>query len=352
MVATPLPPLGPQPQNKGDDGREDSDKVSVTNVSTYPRKMASVEAAGTVSSPAVASSSAWLPSVHRVRTVEFIAFRTAAQRQKEWLGVPPPKKLVVAEDHLGANNEESGAAGSSSSIPPSWVTAVQSFRDLEASVSSRLDKLQSAQRDFFAAKFRPPEVEDQEKRDLDKFAEDVQRLLKEMERLIKQGIRVRDENDPEEATLASNVKRQLSSRFSTLLARFKAVEQGHADHLRKLDAKRQKFRNMGSSEETQRKFAQEDKVCSYLELGYSQAEIDELLQMDNVAQEQNTEVRKILQELLELQAMAKEMHALILEQGTMLDRIEYNVEKAEGQVLEGINQMKKAREQQKKCLVC
>jgi t-SNARE complex subunit (syntaxin) len=54
---------------------------------------------------------------------------------------------------------------------------------------------------------------------------------------------------------------------------------------------------------------------------------DELIQVDLLlADERNKEICKLVASINELSTLFKEMGMLILEQGTLLDRIDYNLE--------------------------
>lgn len=65
-------------------------------------------------------------------------------------------------------------------------------------------------------------------------------------------------------------------------------------------------------------------------------------QMNMRVQEREKEIIQIAQSINELVEIFKELSILVIEQGTILDRIDYNVEKALGQVTAGVKDVEKA----------
>ena len=68
------------------------------------------------------------------------------------------------------------------------------------------------------------------------------------------------------------------------------------------------------------------------------------------------EITKIAKSIEELAAIFKELAVLVIDQGTILDRIDYNMENAVEHAREGVKQLHKAEESQKanlaiKCIV-
>ncbi len=72
--------------------------------------------------------------------------------------------------------------------------------------------------------------------------------------------------------------------------------------------------------------------------------------------QRDEEIVRIAKSIEELAAIFKELAVLVIDQGTILDRIDYNMESAVDQAKEGIKQLEKAEEHQKnsmsvKCII-
>ena len=66
--------------------------------------------------------------------------------------------------------------------------------------------------------------------------------------------------------------------------------------------------------------------------------------------ERGVEIKKIAQSIEELAGIFKELAVLVIDQGTILDRIDFNMESAVGNASEGMVQLKKAEDHQKNAL--
>lgn len=70
--------------------------------------------------------------------------------------------------------------------------------------------------------------------------------------------------------------------------------------------------------------------------------------------ERNAAVEQIMTSVVELQEIFKEIHVLVIDQGTVLDRIDYNIEQASEKISGAVGELVKANEYQKnsKVMLC
>lgn len=307
------------------------------------------------------------PLHSRDRTEELIVLRRAALRQQQWLAQRPtadgaattgtpsssgPADLAAPSDGAAAaasaNSQAGASAAASVAKPPPWVRVLAHFDELEATVAAKMERLHAAQTEFFNPKFVSADEEEEQKNTLQGQQHDIQKLMKELERMVVSGIRAADPNNGDEVVAAANVQRLLSHRLATLATGFKDGQQWFADNLKRREAKVKRFNKLGSAE-TQEKLEREEKIAGYLELGYTQADIQELLVMDRQAEETSKEVRDIMSSIQEIHQMFADLKTLVDEQGTIIDRIDYNVEEAGKKISGGLKELQKARVEQKKC---
>jgi len=81
--------------------------------------------------------------------------------------------------------------------------------------------------------------------------------------------------------------------------------------------------------------------------GFSQNQMQRLDRAEAVNIERDQEVTKILQSVNDLAGVMKDLSVLVIDQGTILDRIDYNCEQVEITVDEGRKQLVKAETHQK-----
>jgi syntaxin 16 len=264
------------------------------------------------------------------------------QQQNGPVATAPPASDAEGGEGTGSSPSETSV------VAPPWVRALQHFADLEVTVLSRIDRLHQQQQEFFSPKFVSTEEEEELQHDLDVLASDVQKLLKELERMVLTGVRPADAHNSDETLAAKNVQKHLSTRLTRVMGAFRDGQQLFVDRLKARQAKVQKFRKVGT-DEVHTQLEREEKVAQYLEQGYTQADISELLAEEARQQEISSEVQHILASITELHEMFKDLNCLVVEQGTVLDRVDYNIRKSQENMSKGIEQLKKAQEHQKRC---
>ena len=85
-----------------------------------------------------------------------------------------------------------------------------------------------------------------------------------------------------------------------------------------------------------------------LDRGFSHEQEQALEEMNERASEREKEIIKVAQSINELAQLFKELNVLVIEQGTILDRIDYNIEQTAVKVRQGVQELEKADEYSKK----
>ena len=78
---------------------------------------------------------------------------------------------------------------------------------------------------------------------------------------------------------------------------------------------------------------------------------------EELVNQRDAEITRIAQSIEELASIFKELAVLVIDQGTLLDRVDYNMEEVVDHTREGISQLNIAEESQKsqkglKCVIC
>ena len=280
-------------------------------------------------------------SIYRDRTQEFFILRDAAKRQLQWLG----SGSAVALTH-----SESVAR---SEPPPSWVRSLESFTELERTINAKMELLVAAQRDVFQPRFSASSAGEELESQVVHYNEEIQRLLREVDRITQNVSQLRDSATAAEQHAAGNVRKHLSTRLANLLTSFRKAQSGYTNQMKQREDKKQRFKRVVTTDaQTYERLEREEKVTGFLAMGYSEAEVSELLFLESQKREQNEAISKILESVKEVHDMFADLRDMVIEQGTMLDRIDFNLEKSATSLNKGNEQLKEAREQQKKCAVC
>ena len=81
--------------------------------------------------------------------------------------------------------------------------------------------------------------------------------------------------------------------------------------------------------------------------GFTQAQVTEVEIAEDVINERDQEIQRIATSITELATIFKELAVLVIDQGTILDRIDYNMEQVVEQTEKGIDELEKAEATQK-----
>ena len=82
-------------------------------------------------------------------------------------------------------------------------------------------------------------------------------------------------------------------------------------------------------------------------MAFNEQQMSAVVDIEHLVEERDQEIRKIAESIQELSGIFKELAVLVIDQGTILDRIDYNCEQVEITVDEGRKQLVKAETHQK-----
>jgi len=155
----------------------------------------------------------------------------------------------------------------------------------------------------------------------------------------------------EEATVGSNVQRSLAQKLQQLSADFRQKQRKYLN-----DVKIQKGGAVAAENEAKFGIDFNNKIDDQ-RVGFSPQQLAVVDDLQEEVQSRDQEIAQIAQSIEELGSIFKELAVLVIDQGTILDRIDYNMEAVVEHTKEGIVQLHKAEKHQKsgrpmKCIVC
>ena len=117
-----------------------------------------------------------------------------------------------------------------------------------------------------------------------------------------------------------------------------------SSELREQESSGSSFSFGGEDTDSKAVLADEDAM----DRGFSHEQEQALEEMNERASEREKEIIKVAQSINELAQLFKELNVLVIEQGTILDRIDYNIEQTSVKVKQGVQELEKADEYSKK----
>ena len=236
-----------------------------------------------------------------------------------------------------------GIAGMSSTLPPAWVDFSEEASADIAAIKDKLRGLSSAHAKALLPTF--DDVGGAQDHVVEALTNEITRLLKRCEaRLRRLGERA-GARGAEEQRVVKNVQTKLATEAHRLSVVFRKTQKEYLQRLQQ-----QEGRGPGGA-------GVDDVFSPYADQsasddaggdpGFSAQQMRRVDRVEARSYERDQEVAHILRSVNDLAGVMKDLSVLIIDQGTVLDRIDYNCEMVATTVEEGRKQLAKAEDYQK-----
>eukprot|EP01083_Nonionella_stella_P090036 251530_1 len=253
---------------------------------------------------------------------------------------------VMMEEGIPMTPTRSFASGANSNLPPQWVDEVDAVNGLLSDIFRLMGILNSMHATRVGTVFGR-DLDDMEAK-IENMTGDITNKFRQAEKLLTRvGIATKRVGG-EEATIGANVQRSLAKKLQEISADFRQKQRKYLT-----DVQAQKS---GALAETESKFGI-DLNETEREFGFNEQQLAVVEDLNMAVQSRDKEIVQIAKSIEELGSIFKELAVLVIDQGTILDRIDYNMEAVVEHTKEGIGQLEKAESHQKnarplKCIIC
>jgi len=254
----------------------------------------------------------------------------------------PAQRLLGGESECkrGAHGE---IALEMTSLPPQWVDSAEEARDDLKNIREKLVQLTKAQQRRLLNVFNDDASPDKE---VEAVSNQISSLVRRCEQQIHQ-VKTRGAgygSSSKDQEFRQNVQRNLATQLQQLSQQFRQAQKDYLNEIRK----RQKgalWDDGPSKNDSGRN----------LDIGFNEGQLLELESMEVNASQRSEEICQIASSISELHTIFKELAVLVIDQGSILDRIDFNIEQVVHQSKEANVQLQKAEKSQKsnramKCL--
>ncbi|KAL7574586.1 hypothetical protein ACA910_015936 [Epithemia clementina (nom. ined.)] len=258
--------------------------------------------------------------------------------------------LMLMEEGQGIQMSTLGSSSSSSQKPPAWVEDVDAVEQCLSEIQSQMATLKSMHSQRVGSVFG---------RDLEHMEGKIEALTQEItgafrtaeRHLQRVGIATKRAGG-QEATVGANIQRSLAKRLQELSVTFRQSQRKYL-----AEVQTQKSGGLVSGADSRFGIDLNSTSSGGNSNGLSgefftqQQQAQEMAVVDDLQEavrSRDQEIIKIAQSIEELGQIFKELAVLVIDQGTILDRIDYNMEAVVEHTKTGIKQLEKADASQKK----
>jgi syntaxin 16 len=265
------------------------------------------------------------------RTSDFFDFKTEIARRKNNDRFARPASRNSQNDPLWAKGVELEALPTPQGLPPVWV-------DHYDAIKTNLDKLDSLHRelnsiiskrvtDVFGKNHAKHDSQIKEKNS------ESMRLLHECEEHLG---KISNLKDPKETPADANVRKNIQTALAQKLSEKTMVIRKQQKHL----YNKMKEQSGSGKESSNDMFFNNDSTKASADM--SPDEISEMEMEEDMGMERDAEINQLVDTMNELGHIFKQLNHLVIDQGNLLDRIDYNIEQTLHNTKKANVQLKKA----------
>ncbi|CAG8529593.1 13909_t:CDS:2 [Ambispora leptoticha] len=268
----------------------------------------------------------------RSRTLLFLQYRNSFARSS----ISRPTVSGNSFDPYAAN-ESAGLIESSdhvielSILPPKWVDIADEVDEEIEQIKTSITTLEGLHKKHILPGF---EDRSEEEEKIEKLTREITKLFHQCHDKIR---RIADESrlssiTSQEESMSKNIQTRLAMKLQDLSSNFRKQQSSYMKKLKVRESRSSPLFSLDSRTSS-------DNTSDDLELGFTleQREIMESTEIRITQREQ--EINEIAKSIQELADIFRELQTLVIDQGTMLDRIDYNVEQMSVNVKSAVREL-------------
>lgn len=247
-----------------------------------------------------------------------------------------------------AGDVELGFAGTSSAstLPPEWMDVVEEVQYEVTKIKQKMKELST----MHDKHLNRPTLDDNidEEQTIEITTKEITQMFHQSQTAIQKINTQAKSANPEEKRLVKNVVSSLASSLQELSGNFRKSQSTYLKKMKSREEREKHYFDNSVGGAGGSSLMEEDLDDSELyDRGFTSQQVKLVEDNSAVIEQREKEIQHIVSSIADLNQIFQDLSALIVEQGTILDRIDYNVEQASVKVEEGLEQLKKGEKYQK-----
>ncbi|CAI7564926.1 hypothetical protein N7533_005666 [Penicillium manginii] len=265
---------------------------------------------------------------------------------------PEESRRLISE--TGGFEEDGDMVIEMDLLPPRWVDVQEEVSEYLADIAQKSSELDKLHQKHLLPGFGDEDVRRKDEGTIERLTQDITRSFHDCQKAI-QRIETMVREQPGvtsgEETMAKNIQISLAQRVQEASARFRKKQSTYLRKLRDLDGISTPFDSAPTP--AQNPYTDPSLMESDADKSFSQTMLMQTSQRqagvnDAAIAQREREINDIAKGIIELSDIFRELQSMIIDQGTMLDRIDYNVEKMNTDVKSADTELKVATNYQRR----
>eukprot|EP00128_Syssomonas_multiformis_P014591 Colp12_sorted_trinity150504_noHs@15059 len=280
----------------------------------------------------------------RSRTPLFQQFRSAAvarraQFPRAWEDDSDKKKLIQTQD---PESQKLIPHSNKDSLPPVWIDTVEEVQADVARIKTRIRELSQ----LHEKHVKRPNLDDNadEEHTIEIMTQQITNMIKENEKKVK-ALTTDDGASQSQLKMCKNIKSALALEIQDISGNFRKIQ---ASYLKGLRAREDRSKQFSFGDKSDYTFLDDDVIDEYVEKGFTDEQMQQLHENEMAVSQREHEILQIAKSINELAEIFKQLSELIIDQGTVLDRIDFNIEQTLESVTKGTEEVAKSEKLQGK----
>lgn len=226
-------------------------------------------------------------------------------------------------------------------LPPKWVDIVDEVDEALDIVKDKITKLEGMHRKHLLPGFNDRSSDEAA---IDKLTSEITDEFYRIKRDIKR-IRVGVNDSDQDDMLARNIQTSLATKVQDVSSSFRKQQ---SSYLQKMQGQENRKADILGLESDLSNEAAELLLDEDAQVGFTESQLAVLESNNEAIDQREREVNQIAKSIHQLAEIFRDLQTLVIDQGSMLDRIDYNIEQTNVQVKEAVVQLDKGAHYQNK----